>query len=75
MCGHVHVWTVKMLSLYSQQMTNHIVLLVCLDTILKTRVICWVSRNALLLTFALFVKIFSEYFWKHINTVSVWEGL
>lgn len=70
MCVDVCVWTMKMLSLYSQLLTNHIVLSACLDTILKTRFTCCVSRNALLLTFTFFVK-FSDSFWKHINTVTV----
>lgn len=42
---------------------------VCLETI-TTRFLCCVSHNALLLTIT-FKKTFSEYFWKHINTVTV----
>lgn len=43
---------------------------VCLDTI-TTRFLCFVSHNALLLTITFLKKTFSEYFWKHINTVTV----
>lgn len=42
---------------------------VCLDTI-TTRFLCCVSHNALLLTIT-FKKTFAEYFWKRINTVTV----
>lgn len=41
---------------------------VCLD-IVTPRLLCCVSHNALLLTTTL--KSFSESFWKHINTVTV----
>lgn len=38
MCVDMRVWMLKMLSLYSQLVTNHIVVLVCLDTILKNQI-------------------------------------
>lgn len=73
MCVNVCLRTMKTLFPYSQLMTNHIVLLfVCLDTIVKTRLTCCASHNALSLTATFWVDFLQNIFWNISVQLQCW---